>query len=91
MKFFIAKLDWRDYLGLGLTILVVLLLVRGQQVADHTVCVQLNTLRAGFRDSLERGLNSIPTIQYYKNHPAEKKRALTEINRQIKLYKNKNC
>lgn len=58
---------------------------------DHIVCVQIELLKRGFTDSLERGKRSIPTLAYYRAHPVERRKALDEINRQLRLYAPHPC
>ena len=49
-------------------------------------CVKLEQVRSYARGAAERGLKTVPTLAYYRQHPREKKQALREIQRQIDYF-----
>jgi hypothetical protein len=92
------RLSWRDWALLGIVAMIAFLVWWGGQKreqlfrrADHSACVRIEALKVGFRDSLERGLATLDSYQYYRDHPAEKTRVVEEIRRQLQLYAPITC
>jgi len=55
------------------------------------LCVEIEKVKAEIRYTIQRSIKSLPTVGYYKSHPAELKSAL-EANRQIlRTFAGKAC
>jgi hypothetical protein len=52
----------------------------------HAFCVELEEVRTFARDAAKRGLESLPTIDYYKTHPAEFNTAIRNLEQQIAYF-----
>jgi hypothetical protein len=94
----VRRMTWRDWVLLGIVMLIAFLVWWGGtkraqllERADHSACVRIEALKVGFRDSLERGLATLDSYQYYRDHPAEKEKVVVEIRRQLRLYAPVDC
>ena len=54
--------------------------------ARYDFCVEVEQVRSYAREAAQRGLKSIPTIAYYRTHPAERRRAVRDIKRQVDFF-----
>ena len=54
--------------------------------ARYDFCVEVEQVRTYARDSASRALKSLPTLAYYKHHPAERAQALKDIQRQVDFF-----
>lgn len=54
---------------------------KDQSEAQHTLCVEVEKLKAAQRSSLVRLSQTLPTLAYYKQHPEDLKLTL-EVNRE---------
>lgn len=94
----VSWFTWRDAAGFVLTLVVAALIwqagtnkEQAARRADHSVCVRIEALKVGFRDSLKRGLATLDQYAYYRDHPDEKADAAAEIRRQLRLYAPISC
>jgi hypothetical protein len=62
-----------------------------QDQVNHDICVASNHQNEAISNSLHRSLKTIPTLSYYKQHPAERDRALAEIHHQLRVFAPRNC
>ena len=49
-------------------------------------CVELEQVRTYARDAATRALSTLPTLTYYRSHPAELERALADVQRQVDFF-----
>jgi hypothetical protein len=49
-------------------------------------CVEVEEVRTFARDAANRSLESLPTISYYKSHPAELNTAIRNLEQQIAYF-----
>jgi len=94
----VKRITWRDWSILAIVACIAFLVWWGGNKraqlfhkADHSACVRIELLKVGFRDSLDRGLTTLDSYQYYRDHPAEKQRVIAEIERQLRLYAPIKC
>lgn len=65
--------------------------VRAGHNISHKNCAQVELLKASVRQSLRRGRQSLPTIGYYRHHPAELRRQLRLIDHELQLFQRRKC
>lgn len=49
-------------------------------------CVKVEQVRTYAREAATRALATLPTLAYYKAHPAELERALADVHRQVNFF-----
>jgi len=59
--------------------------------ANHRVCVAIQNLNAAITASLNRSLDNLPKIQYFREHPEELARQRGEIERQLVVFRPRSC
>lgn len=94
----VARFGWRDVILLVFAGVIAYVIWAGGQTrlsafqhADRSACVRIEALKLGFHDSLERALKTLDQYAYYRDHPAERAKAVAEINRQLRLYAPVRC
>ena len=65
--------------------------VRAGHDTSHQNCRQIELLKTSVRQSLVRGRQSLPTIAYYRHHPAELQRQLRLIDHELGLFARRKC
>lgn len=63
--------------------------LRAQQRTDN--CLQIEVVKDEIRKILERSLETIPTIDYYKTHPAERQKAIADTEFSIARFVPVDC
>ena len=62
-----------------------------QKNSQHDICVAVNKLDIGITTSLRRSFTTLPTLSYYKHHPAELAKALAQTAQTIASFEPQNC
>ena len=61
------------------------------QKADKAACVRIEALKSVARSQLHRGLKTLPTLTYYKEHPDELADARAQIHQQLHEFRPVKC
>lgn len=69
--------------------LVLVIAVRGSDIRHF--CEQIEVVKGYNRGAIERGLKTLPTVAYYKQHPAELKAQVAELNHLKFQFKKEKC
>ena len=59
--------------------------------ANKDTCIQVQALKEQIVASLERSKKALPTIRYYKDHPAERRASLYNIYHEIHRFQPTSC
>jgi len=65
--------------------------LRNQAMIQKETCKQVEMVKDQIRATLERGLKSLPTIDYYRTRPEELKRAIESNRRALDAFKRRKC
>lgn len=65
--------------------------ISGQGHQQNQICASLKRQNGYIVDALKRSEKNIPTIEYYKHHPAERARVLEELGRELDEFSIPPC
>lgn len=94
-----AHLTWGEWQRIIVGILLAAALIYGgasaiadqRNARDKAICVQVEALKKSMRVIMTRSLTTLPTLQYYRDHPQELQKAVDSTNQALIDFKETKC
>lgn len=87
----------RYQVAVGFFVAIIIVVTGGYAFAtvrkanDKATCLQIELLKEPIRNSIADSIKQLPQLDYYKQHPAELKKALADSNRTLANFAPKTC
>lgn len=83
--------NWMATSALAIALLGNVAVYTSRTAVSHDNCVQIEKMKSYVLGAIDRGRTTLPTLAYYKTHPAELRSAIHELVQEQSDFKPSDC